>query len=562
MKTASVGLALSLVMPATVQIASRQTPALASHIQSVPGSAEQRHPTLSRVQSQSSAGSAQQPGYTLRTDTRIVLTDVTVTDRQGNPVHCLKASDFQIFDNNKPESLKSFEEHTTMDEPPVEQASAFQGVYSNEFLLHLPPVLNIIVVDITNLEIPDQMYLRYELDRFINRLPAGQPIAIYWQSGEANLLLQNFTSDHALLLAAVRKAIPRFPPPARGLYVDPGFATLQAIAGDFAQYPGRKNVLWFSGGSTLSLSPDPMNPNLGLAASPDPGLLQNVYDELEASRIAIYPVDARGLQVGGNLEPIMAIGAQQSLMHDIADATGGTAFYNSNGFDSIAARWLDNAGSFYTITYSPDDFRFDNKWHKVTVKLAPEFRGYTLSYRSGYFADGSSGVPQEHQKPRTLLLADGSSLAAPDQQSIPIVFEAHVEPALPDVDSAQKAAATANMQPPKKRTIPYSIHYSLPADAFTAKTVDGKHEIDIGIAVVAFNEDGFAETHLTTWVRFTLGSRDRKDLSRKRSFRIPLDQQIDLHKGQKYLYLAAWDRTSGRLGTLQIPLKVASERKQ
>ena len=65
----------------------------------------------------------------------------------------------------------------------MEQISASPGVYSNESLQHLPPALNIIVIDITNLELPDQMYLYYELNQFIKNLPAGQPLAIYWQSG-------------------------------------------------------------------------------------------------------------------------------------------------------------------------------------------------------------------------------------------------------------------------------------------------------------------------------------------------------------------------------------------
>lgn len=503
-----------------------------------------------RAQSASAAGSAQQPGYTFQTGTRIVLTDVTVTDRNGNPVHGLKASDFQIFDNNKPQMLASFEEHITTPVAPIEQASTSPGVYSNEFMLHLPPVLNIIVIDITNLEIVDQMYLYYELNRFIKNLPAGQPVAIYWQSGEHNLMLQNFTSDRELLLAAVRKAIPRFPPPSRGLYVDPGFVTLQMIEHDFAQYPGRKNVLWFSGGSTLFLTPDPMNANFGSMASPDPGVLRNIYDELEASRIAIYPVDARGLQVVGNFEA-RSIAAQQGLMDDIADATGGTAFYNNNGLDKIAARWLDNGGSFYTLTYSPSDFRFDNKWHKVKVKLAAEFRGYTLSYRRGYFADGTTAVPRKGQKTRTLLLANGDTVTTPDLRSIPLVFGARIEPA-----SSASVPVSPNIQAPKKRTIPYSIHYSLPADAFTVKTVDGEPEIEVGVAVFAFNDEGSAETRLAN--RFTVGVRHPKDLYRQPDLRIPLNQQIDLHKGQKYLYLAVWDMTSGRLGTLEIPLKVVS----
>jgi cytochrome oxidase Cu insertion factor (SCO1/SenC/PrrC family) len=36
--------------------------------------------------------STQQPVYTLHANTRVVLTDVTVTDQKGNPVHGLNAS--------------------------------------------------------------------------------------------------------------------------------------------------------------------------------------------------------------------------------------------------------------------------------------------------------------------------------------------------------------------------------------------------------------------------------------------------------------------------------------
>jgi hypothetical protein len=40
------------------------------------------------------------------------------------------------------------------------------------------------------------------------------------------------------------------------------------------------------------------------------------------------------------------------------------------------------------------------------------------------------------------------------------------------------------------------------------------------------------------------------------------DQLIDLPKGDDYLYLAAWDVTTGRLGTLQVALDVSKPRKQ
>ena len=64
------------------------------------------------AQSASASPSTQQPIYTLHANKRVVLTDVTVTDHKGNPIHGLNASAFQILDNGKPQDLASFEEHS------------------------------------------------------------------------------------------------------------------------------------------------------------------------------------------------------------------------------------------------------------------------------------------------------------------------------------------------------------------------------------------------------------------------------------------------------------------
>ena len=52
--------------------------------------------------------------------------------------------------------------------------------------------------------------------KFFDALRPEDPIAIYARTGGASILLQGFTSDHALLRAAVQKVIPRFPPPGSG----------------------------------------------------------------------------------------------------------------------------------------------------------------------------------------------------------------------------------------------------------------------------------------------------------------------------------------------------------
>ena len=72
-------------------------------------------------------------------------------------------------------------------------------------------MLDVVVLDIINLGITDQMYMYYELTKFLGNVPNGQSVAIYLRAGEHTFLVQNFTSDRTLLLDALHKAIPRFP---------------------------------------------------------------------------------------------------------------------------------------------------------------------------------------------------------------------------------------------------------------------------------------------------------------------------------------------------------------
>ena len=85
---------------------------------------------------------------------------------------------------------------------------------------HLPPVLNIVVLDTTNLRLTDQMYLAYEFNRFLKTLPPDLPLAIYARVGAAPVLVQDFTSDRQLLLAASAKVMPHLTPPGVGNHGD------------------------------------------------------------------------------------------------------------------------------------------------------------------------------------------------------------------------------------------------------------------------------------------------------------------------------------------------------
>src|SRR6202035_4342360 len=141
--------------------------------------------------------------------------------------------------------------------------------------------------------------------QFVNNLPAGEPVAVFTRAGSVTIELASFTDDHATLLAAIRKAIPRLQQP--GAWMASDLDTLQQIAVYMQQIPGRKNLLWFTSGSNMFLGPNPMS------VSMDSGARRAIYDLLESERIAIYPIDARGLAVVFGREA-MTIGMQQMQM--------------------------------------------------------------------------------------------------------------------------------------------------------------------------------------------------------------------------------------------------------
>lgn len=487
----------------------------------------------------SSSPSSQTPGFTIRAESRVVLTDVTVTDHRGNPVRGLPASAFHVFDNNEPQKVESFEEHSEASVTgALSTTSAPSGAYSNDYVLHLPKAVNILVIDITNISVPDQMYLNYQLTKFLDTLPANQPIALYLRAGSGSVLMQNFTSDHELLKAALRKAIPRFPPPGREYISD--LATLQQLAGYLTQIPGRKNILWFTGGSTLFLRAD-------ATIVQDYAAWRGLYDLLEQERIAIYPIDARGLTV--NFHPAMFY--QQGLMTDVAEATGGKAYYNNNGLKEISSQILQSDGSFYTITYAPSNFHFDNKWHKVRIVV--DEKSYQLSYRRGYFADGSHPNEKNAEGKRTALFAGGEKVEMPDVRTLPLVFQANVVPASDPGPVPAGGVYTTAVKSAKKGEIPYLVRYSIPAGSFTQRSIDGKPQVMFGIASVVFNADGRVVGQQGDRITSTLNP---AAIQRNPEARLNVDQSIVLHKGDDFLYLAMWDMTTGRVGTLQIHLNV------
>ncbi len=480
--------------------------------------------------------------YTLQVNSRVVLTDVTVTDKQGNPITGLTQNDFRLLDNGKSQKLASFEEHRQQ-APRLMEASATPGHFSNDYLRHPPAQVNILLFDTTTIGIVDQMQLFQQMKQFVNNLPAGEPVAVFTRAGPVTVELASFTDDHATLLAAIQKAIPRLQRP--GAWMASDLDTLQQIAVYMYQIPGRKNLLWFTSGSNMLLGPDPMSVII------DPGARREIYDLLESERIAIYPIDARGLMTVFGLAA-RTINRQQMQMRQDAAATGGTAYVNTNGLAQAAQRILATDGNYYTLSYTPNNLKSNSKWHRVDVKLVDPH--YELSYRHGYFDDGSNRPPPRMEpreiKTRTALRAGGSKVEVqvPDNQSEPLVFSVRITPASP------AAAPLAEDSPLKKGETRYVVEYSVPAkDVYAAYVQGNTGTEELGAAVFVYDRNG--ELVSRKALKFALGVDQQKAKSLPDA-KLTFAQSVNLPPGSNYLYLGVWDMTTGRTGTVNAAVDV------
>jgi VWFA-related protein len=161
-------------------------------------------------------------------------------------------------------------------------------------------------------------------------------------------------------------------------------------------FSGRKNLVWFTAG-------EPPHIPTGLPNDPFPDIstyfddARGTADILTLSRVALYPIDARGLVTNARVS--VQILLQDGALADLAASTGGRAFYSTNGFKQAIAEVVSTGSNYYTLAYNPTNQRWDGSFRKIKVKLAnnalangaaqtsaPLVPPFHLEYRNGYFA--------------------------------------------------------------------------------------------------------------------------------------------------------------------------------
>ena len=495
--------------------------------------------------------SAQGPIYTVGADTRLVIEDVSVTDKSGNAVKGLPASAFHVTDDAAPQRIAAFEESSESVTKPAPIARP--GVFSNAAVESPGGNIVVLLIDPVGMDIPDQMFLRLQMLKYVATMPEGLQAAVFKTYGSGRpLLVQSLTTDHALLVKAIEGSVPTITLPVSTRFGN-ALAEVANISSYLAQMPGRKELIWFSGKFPLFQSPLAHTEEVEYTQAEE--YLKLAYRLLEKARVEVFPIDCRGVTMGG--PPLNEPGSEKAMHQDpsvhgtstigegeqdaaaydamdsMAAATGGRAFYSTNGLADAMRKAVDMGDHSYTLSYHPSPYKQDGSWHKVKLTVDGP---YKVSYRQGYYADempGSPGMKQTVEGEKqlaTLVVA---------QAPRPIVFDAKL---------SEKGAGG-------KGTTRFLVEYGIAAkDLEFALGGDGREQAQVKVAAMAYDWNGDVVSSAVDTMQTHF---DQRQMAIAGRVGVPMLQEIDVARRAKYLLLAVFDVNTGRTGTVQLTMDSA-----
>src|SRR5580693_3533111 len=386
--------------------------------QATPAQTPQAPPDAVGIGPSQSPAPTLQEAPTFRVTAREVMLDVLVIDKSGQPVTGLKPSDFSVTEEGEPQVIRRIDEHHAMDAANLSKLTSLPDLPPNTFT-NYTPVRNsnasiVLLLDAMDSPIEAQMVMREQLIKFLKNMQPGPPVAIFQLDTEMRLI-QGFTTDPRALLAAAesKRDMPSLARPTAAprnyggdaLYRRTLMANLRdgmrMMGGYLAGYPGRKNLIWFTGRIPMTrLGTGFGNPfGDGMTVTDTADETKELTDVLSVSRIAVYPVDTFGLVAEPGFSaarggvPAMRGGGMRGIpgftnhanMDEIAEQTGGKAYYNTNDFTRVIGDVARTSSNYYTVAYATTNTKWDGEFRKI--KITVDRPDVQLLHKEGYYAN-------------------------------------------------------------------------------------------------------------------------------------------------------------------------------
>ena len=403
---------------------------------------------------------AQQEGpagtFTLKVQSEIVLTNVVVRDKKtGEVVKDLKASDFTILENGKPQKIASFD-YQNVDEAAVLHekttvtgkatiADLLNGDFASDAAALKNHRLIVMFFDLSSMQPEDIDRAVEAAQDYVNKKMEPADLVALVSLDTSLSMDQDFTADKTLLLKGLGKyngtegtgfasgneggnsggtaddasSFTADDSEYNALNTDRELYAIRAIAKSLERVDQRKSLLYFSGG-------------LSRQGIENQASMRAATNEAVRANMAIYSVDSRGLEAlsplgnasTGSLRGTAAYsgGAMQSnldanfgsqeTLGTLASDTGGKAFFDSNDFGPAFQQIQHDTEAYYILGFHSTNTARDGSYRHLTVKL--NRNDVKLDYRPGYYAPADFKHQKTEDREQALTEQMRSDLPATD----------------------------------------------------------------------------------------------------------------------------------------------------
>ena len=440
--------------------------------------------------------------------------DVSVLDKNRQPVRDLKQEDFTILEDGRPQKIEAF---AFVDVPgaananaPTWRSRASSDITSNELDNSRVFVLVIDDVAITNDPWPERE-TKAGVVKFVEQLGPNDLVALVFVG--ATKTSQNFTRDKAKIIKAVNAFTPSIV--GASLACEPHLRLQRVLLNLMDNLSTlrdqRRSIVYFGA-------------RLGFYFSGPPGcpvrdFWSDVFASAQRAHISVYPIDTMGLRPGSQ--------RAADLYMTVAGETGGRATFNSNSFDEGITRIFTENSSFYLLGYQATR-EPDGKYRRMTVKVNRP--GLEVISTRQYLAEKAGAKPPPKPAPDVETIQGLLPVSALPLRAVAVPF------AVSDGPGASVAIAVGLRQP-----------------GFTARTRD-----QVDLALRSFTSDGNELGHDVQQIPITVPpARAEGDLSRYEVF-----SRVELPGPGRYeLRVSVYSEVSATRGSVFVDVEVPDFRK-
>jgi len=368
--------------------------------------------------------------FSLRTETELVLVNVSVRDNNGNFVRDLKKEDFTLLEDGKPQEIVSIDTENsdnvvTAEAPPSNLIGTLRAPANSTPAP--PPAISendlkdrrliVLFFDLTSMQ-PEEIgrAAKSALQYTDKQMAPADIVSVVTLSNSLTVNL-DFTTDKEQLKTVLTGLDPGagqgFEQGATGdaddtpdtgaaftadeteyniFNTDRRLQALRSIAENLSRVQQRKSLLYFSSGMQRT----------GIENQSE---LRAAVNAAVRANLAIYSVDVRGLQAivpGGEAKNASLRGtgvysgqamlkaydsnfASQETLVTLSADTGGSAFLDTNDFQPAFAKIHEDTSFYYLLGYHSSNPLRDGRFRRITVQVKDR-PGVKLDFRRGYYA--------------------------------------------------------------------------------------------------------------------------------------------------------------------------------